>query len=363
MRVIKLGTAHTIMVLLVSSTDHVTGVAGATLTITESKGGAAFSGLSLTVTDRGNGWYSIALLGFQTTTLGDYVLHITAAGADPIDLVIQIVAYDPNDTIRLGLTALPNAAAAALGGLFTRGTGAGQINQQTNGQIDVNIERVRNAVIAALTASGFVQTALMRWLTDNAAGTPAALSTNGNAVPANVERWRDSATQPDALDGTTVRAGVFRWNGANVVTPSVPGVPVVDLTHVLGVGQPGAIPTSAQIDTQLSGTHGAGSWESDGAAPTVNQIRDGILNALLSGFAIQGSVGDAIALSAGLLQGNFLIDTVTQDPGGNGQTSARIRVFRDAAATNAGAGEFATFTATTTYSGPNQITTHKVVRV
>lgn len=327
MRVILQSSLRTIMVLLVSSADHVTGVAGATLTITKSAAGGAFSSISPTVTDRGNGWYSIALTGFDTLTLGDFALHITAATADPIDVIMQIVAYNPDDSVRLGLTALPNAAAAAAGGLYTRGTGAGQINQSTNGQIDVNIERVRNSVIATLTTSGYLQTTLLRWLTDNAAGTPAALSTNGNAVPANVERWRNGATQPAALVGDKVQ---------------------VD---------------AAGIDTVLSGTHGAGSWEGGGAAPTVNQIRDGILNALLSGFAIQGSVGDAIALAAGLLQGNFIMDTVTQDPSGFGQASARLRVFRDAAATNAGTGEFATFTATTTYTGANQINVHKVVRV
>lgn len=35
--------------------------------------------------------------------------------------------------------ALPSAAPAASGGLFTRGTGAGQINQDANGRIDVNV--------------------------------------------------------------------------------------------------------------------------------------------------------------------------------------------------------------------------------
>ncbi len=33
-----------------------------------------------------------------------------------------------------------------------------------------------------------------------------------------------------------------------------------------------AIPTAAEIDTQLSGVHGAGSWEGGGAAPTVGEI-------------------------------------------------------------------------------------------
>ncbi len=47
--------------------------------------------------------------------------------------------FDFSDQVRGGLTALPNAAAEAAGGLFTRGTGAGQINQPANGRIDANV--------------------------------------------------------------------------------------------------------------------------------------------------------------------------------------------------------------------------------
>ena len=59
------------------------------------------------------------------------------------------MAYDPADTVRLGLTALPNAAAEAAGGLYTRGTGAGQINQPANGMVDTNIVRVINDPVQA----------------------------------------------------------------------------------------------------------------------------------------------------------------------------------------------------------------------
>jgi len=69
---------------------------------------------------------------------------------------IELVAYDPYDTVRLGLTALPNAAAAASGGLFTRGTGEGQINQSNNGRIDVDLAAIaNNAITAAATAADF----------------------------------------------------------------------------------------------------------------------------------------------------------------------------------------------------------------
>jgi hypothetical protein len=95
---------------------------------------------------------------------------------------------------------------------------------------------------------------------------------------------------------------------------------------------------------------------------------DAILDALLQDHSIVGSVADGIAIAAGLLQGNFFIDnTVNTDP--NGQTAARMRVFRnsvDAAAASpggSGEGEFALFSVTTTYVGVNKIATHRVVRV
>lgn len=57
------------------------------------------------------------------------------------------VAY--STTRGLAGTALPNAAAEAAGGLFTRGTGAGQINQAANGQIDANTVALSGDSIAA----------------------------------------------------------------------------------------------------------------------------------------------------------------------------------------------------------------------
>lgn len=56
---------------------------------------------------------------------------------------------DLSDSVRMGLTALPNAAAEAAGGLYTRGSGAGQINQPANGQVDANVAAMTNGVITA----------------------------------------------------------------------------------------------------------------------------------------------------------------------------------------------------------------------
>lgn len=58
------------------------------------------------------------------------------------DIIIQLVSYDPDDAVRMGQTALPNAAAEAAGGLYTRGSGAGQITQDANGRINSNLTAI-----------------------------------------------------------------------------------------------------------------------------------------------------------------------------------------------------------------------------
>lgn len=94
---LKQSTARNLMRFLVDSSDHVTGKTGLTLTITASKNGAAFASISPTVTERGDGWYSIALTTAHTDTLGDLAFHITATGADPLDFIEEVVAALPGE--------------------------------------------------------------------------------------------------------------------------------------------------------------------------------------------------------------------------------------------------------------------------
>lgn len=86
----KLATAVDKLIFMTDSTDHVAGKTGLTLTITASKAGGAFAAITPTVTERGNGWYSLALTTGHTDTLGDLGLHITATGADPTDLLWEV---------------------------------------------------------------------------------------------------------------------------------------------------------------------------------------------------------------------------------------------------------------------------------
>lgn len=169
-------------------------------------GNTAMWDFSLTATEMQAAQVNITVADAATKAVEDQMILIdtygNASARHPVDL---------SDSVRAGLTALPNAAAEAAGGLYTRGVGAGQINQQTNGQIDANVERWRNAVVdvlssgkvaadlklwlasapAALSANGYVQAMLLRWLTDNAAGTPNALISS--RVDANAQVVADAA--------------------------------------------------------------------------------------------------------------------------------------------------------------------------
>jgi hypothetical protein len=109
MSLLKQSTARNKMIFMVDETDHVTGLAGLTLTITASKDGAAFASISPTVTDRGNGWYNIALTSSHTDTLGDLALHVTSTGADPLDLQYDVVKYLNGDELT---TAMADSVAA-----------------------------------------------------------------------------------------------------------------------------------------------------------------------------------------------------------------------------------------------------------
>src|SRR3990172_230026 len=108
----------------------------------------------------GNGYYRLDLPDAACAAGATGVLvHGTVTGMVVIGEYIELVAYNPYDGVRLGLTALPNAAAEAAGGLYTRGSGAGQIVQSANGQIDVNVENWKDATAPAMTGDAFARLA------------------------------------------------------------------------------------------------------------------------------------------------------------------------------------------------------------
>jgi hypothetical protein len=91
MSLIKQSTAYNASFFLVTTQDSITGLTGATVTVTISKNGAAFASPGGTVTEIGNGWYYLALNTTDTNTQGDLLIHATATNADPTDVTNQVV--------------------------------------------------------------------------------------------------------------------------------------------------------------------------------------------------------------------------------------------------------------------------------
>lgn len=86
------------------------------------------------------GWYQLCLpnAAFASGATMVSVILQGAANMRAFCFDIELTATDNQDAVRGGMTALPNANAEAAGGLYTRGTGAGQINQTANGIIEAD---------------------------------------------------------------------------------------------------------------------------------------------------------------------------------------------------------------------------------
>lgn len=173
----KQNTAKTITVEMHDANNDAP-LPGLTLVITLSKAGGAFSSISPTVTDRGNGQYAIALTTSHLDTVGMSKLYITAslgvgaASAQPNDKVcLDVYAHTIDDVgtktdflpsvtaganggIPLVGSQIPNANASAAGGLPTLGTGAGQLNVDGSGAVDGNVKKWLGTATATPTVAG-----------------------------------------------------------------------------------------------------------------------------------------------------------------------------------------------------------------
>lgn len=187
-RIIKKGaTSQSVYFEILDSTSTTggrkTGLAynTASLTAYYARNGGSATAITLATLAAANSAYSSG--GFKevdaTNMPGVYRLDLpnaaVASGADSVAVTlrgatgmvqasidIQLTAVDLQDAVRGGMTALPNANAEAAGGLYTRGTGAGQIAQNANGQIDartvgMEVDVITSNVIAdgAFIASKF----------------------------------------------------------------------------------------------------------------------------------------------------------------------------------------------------------------
>lgn len=221
------------------SSDHVSPATGKTIAITISKNGAAYanpSGGATNATEVGSGSYYVDLSTTDTGTTGP--LWVKGTNAD-IDNVIAI--YNVANAFNAGFTGVPGAAAEAAGGLYTRGSGAGQINQSNNGQIDVDAKRINGVATTSVTtvnanvgttqptnytgtgASALIKSDVVDW------GGAAVPALSGGLIPADMQAISTDTTAADnlesAFDGTgsvmtltQLRVAAANANGGIYVT-------------------------------------------------------------------------------------------------------------------------------------------------
>lgn len=321
------------------------------------------------------GWYLLSLPNNALAT-GSRTVGIHLKGATnmaPLPIEVLLTGVDDQDAVRGGMTALPNAAAAASGGLFTRGTGAGQINQAANGQIDVNVVGMANDTITSGAVASSAVTELQSGLaTSSALATVAGyidteITDIQNRLPAALVSGRmdasigaaaantitASALATDAV--TEIQAGLATSAALAVVDGIVDDI-LVDTAEIGAAGAGLTALASAAnlatltgyVDTEVAAIKAkTDNLPASPAAvsdiPTAAAVADAVWDETLSGHAGVGSTGAALAAAggsgdpwatalpgaygagtAGQILGDYLDVAVSSVSGGGGPSASDI---------------------------------------
>lgn len=201
---------------------------GVTYTVRRCIDGTFAAGGTTASEDGSTGWYKYAMT--QADTNGNNIqFNFTGTGAVPQTINIVTSSLNWYDTVRAGLTALPNAAANAAGGLPISIAGALDLDEMnvdieaiqvsTAGltftvanQVDVNVVDWKGAAAAAMTGDAFARL-----------GAPAGASVSADIAAVKVDTAAIKV-QSDKLTfsvANQVDVNVLDWKGA--VAPAMTG--------------------------------------------------------------------------------------------------------------------------------------------
>ena len=172
---------------------------------------------TLSLVSANAGEYYVELNASEVSALGVGAIHYRSANAIANSTYFQVVNFDSGDSTRLGMVALPNAAAAGAGGLLTFGTGTGQINPSA-GSVDAQYLDLSSKLTVGV-------------------GKIAAATYSGVTVD-GVNRVNSSVTPANALySAVTVRVDPQAYSGLtmgvnNIAAGSYSGV-TVEVSNVL----------------------------------------------------------------------------------------------------------------------------------
>ena len=326
-------------------------------------GNAGGTSISLTSTGTlgtwASGWFKekdatnmpgVYEIGYTNASLATGSRQVTimfkgAANMVPLLLQIELTGTDNQDAVRGGMTALPNANAAASGGLPTFGTGSGQINPDGTGSVPLALGQTLPSTITANTVgealqfsdwrggrAGTAQAGASSTITLDAGASSVANSYVGDLIylyggtgggargtgqhrtvvayntstkVATVDRaW---ATNPDSttlfiiLPGTM--ANVMMWNYASVPSPATAGIPDVNVKNINAVTAGSVTTVNAVIGNAVAPQlDGSGYLKlSSGTGSGQILIASGLVTANATQFS-----GQTITCSAGTTIGAFV---------------------------------------------------------
>jgi len=184
-----------------------------------------------------------------------------ASGMAPVVMEYDLTAYDPYDTVRLGLTAIPNVASGSAGALITSGTGTAQLS-------------VSSGAVTVGTNSDKTGYSLSSTQTFNTTGSVGSVAGD---VGGNVVGSVASVTN-------RVTANTDQWNGVSVTGMPLPTASYTTPLDAAGTRAAVGLAT-ANLDTQLD------------ALPTAAENADAVWDEAYSGHTTAGTFGGRIPRS------------------------------------------------------------------
>lgn len=289
-------TTYPIVFMMVDATDHITGETGLTPTVTISKNGASFGAVSGSVTELGGGLYSLAGNATDRNTLGELWIHAEAAGADNVDLKVDIVSHDPYGDIAEILTdtgtTIPGLLDAIKGAGWADETLVALMTAVESGAVD---EATIRTAIGLATANLDTQLAATKTVVDGIVADMASvddITTPLSVVDDIVDAIK---LKTDLIPASPAEAGEYtaaiaavqaELDNPDQYKADVSGLALEStLTAIKGAGW--STETLAAIKSAID------ALSSGGVDPAV--IAAAILDALLADHTVAGSVAKTIA--------------------------------------------------------------------
>lgn len=279
--------------------DAVTGKADGDFTKRISKNAAAFAAMTVTITERENGWYHLQLSTTHTDTLGVLTLTFTATGIKQVNLQFRVAARITDDLATSSALATVQAdtddiqsrlPAALVSGRIDASVGAMAADVVTaaaiaNGAIDaatfaagaINAAAIAtDAIDADAIAAGAIDAAAIATGAIDADALAADVQTKLRAI---VSGTADSGSTTTMVDAARTEADTDYWKGDLILFTS--GNLAGQVRLITGFTPASDTITFAPATTQAVGTH---TYEIIPAGRADLQLWLGtVVNALISG--------------------------------------------------------------------------------